>query len=61
MSETTTGQRGALGELHAITEAGARLVKLAEQHAVEFTTRAAEHDVAGTFPAEHDYALVCSC
>jgi hypothetical protein len=29
MSEAT-GQRGALGELHAITEAGARLVKLAE-------------------------------
>jgi hypothetical protein len=26
MSEVT-GQRGALGELHAITEAGARLVK----------------------------------
>src|SRR5918997_633810 len=60
MRETTTGQRGALGELHAITEAGARLVKLAEQHAVEFTTRAAEHDVAGTFPVENFAALQAS-
>ncbi|MDT7712794.1 MAG: hypothetical protein QOG46_1483 [Pseudonocardiales bacterium] len=60
MSQTTTDRRGAPGELHAITEAGPRLVKLAEQHAVEFTTRAAEHDVAGTLPAENFAALQAS-
>ena len=39
-------------ELHARTDAGRKVVELAEQHAVEIRARAAEHDRDGTFPVE---------
>ena len=45
------------GELTAITEPGRRFVALAEEHAADFATRAAEHDRDGTFPTENFQAM----
>ena len=45
------------GELNAITEPGRRFVALAEEHAADFATRAAEHDREGTFPTENFEAM----
>jgi alkylation response protein AidB-like acyl-CoA dehydrogenase len=45
------------GELAAITDAGKRFVALAEEHAADFATRAAEHDRQGTFPFENVEAM----
>ncbi len=45
------------GELTAITEPGRRFVALAEEHAADFATRAAEHDRDGTFPTENFEAM----
>ena len=44
-------------ELTAHTQAGARLVAIAEELAQEFASRAAEHDRAGTYPFEAIDAL----
>lgn len=44
-------------ELRPLTEPGRRLVALAEQHAVDFATRAGQHDREGTFPTENLQAL----
>jgi len=40
-------------ELQARTAPGARMVQLAEEHAADFATRAADHDVNNTFVAEN--------
>src|SRR5215472_13697986 len=39
------------------TASGSRLVSLAEQHAVDFTTRADQHDREGSFPFENIEAM----
>jgi alkylation response protein AidB-like acyl-CoA dehydrogenase len=44
-------------ELQARTDAGRRLVVLAETHAADFATRAAEHDRDATYPHEDVEAL----
>ena len=44
-------------ELTASTEAGKRMVELAEKHAVDFALTAAENDRKGTFPVENIRAL----
>jgi alkylation response protein AidB-like acyl-CoA dehydrogenase len=45
------------GELAPLTEAGARFVALAEEHAADFGTRAGQHDREGSFPSENIQAL----
>src|SRR5437773_5531575 len=40
-------------ELQACTAPGQRMVELAEEHAADFATRAAEHDLENTFVAEN--------
>jgi alkylation response protein AidB-like acyl-CoA dehydrogenase len=44
-------------ELQPTTDAGERLVKLAEEHAIDFATRADEHDRENTFPVENFEAM----
>ena len=44
-------------ELRALTEAGVRMVELAETHAADFATRADEHDRENTFVAENFAAM----
>lgn len=43
--------------LQAKTEAGKRLVELAEKHAADFAVRADQHDRDGTYPFENIEAL----
>ncbi len=44
-------------ELNPLTEAGAKLVALAEEHANDFATRADQHDKEGSFPKENFEAM----
>jgi alkylation response protein AidB-like acyl-CoA dehydrogenase len=44
-------------ELKAVTEPGARLVTLAEEHSADFATRADQHDRENTFVAENFDAM----
>ena len=44
-------------ELKASTEAGKRMVELAEKHASDFALTAAENDLKGMFPVENIRAL----
>lgn len=44
-------------ELKASTEAGKRMVELAEKHAADFALTAAENDIKGKFPVENIRAL----
>lgn len=44
-------------ELEPRTAAGSRLLRLAEAHAADFTTRAAQHDRDKSFPHEHIEAM----
>jgi alkylation response protein AidB-like acyl-CoA dehydrogenase len=46
-----------LNELQPISEPGRRFVALAEEHAADFATRAAQHDRDGTFPHENFDAM----
>jgi hypothetical protein len=43
--------------LQALTQPGQRFTALAEQHAADFASRAAEHDRDGSFPFENIAAL----
>ena len=45
-------------EIKPVTEAGARLAKLCEDHAVDFATRAADHDRENTYVSENIAALI---
>ena len=44
-------------QLMPVTSPGVRLIRLAEQHARDFATRAEQHDSDGTFPFENVEAL----
>jgi len=44
-------------QLMPVTSPGVRLIRLAEQHARDFATRAEQHDRDGTFPFENVEAL----
>lgn len=46
-----------MAELEPVTETGAHLVKLAEEHARDFATRAGDHDRDASFPAENFAAM----
>ncbi len=50
---TTLLRRAPIGELRAVTDAGARMVEQAERFAGEFADGALAHDRAGTFAADH--------
>jgi alkylation response protein AidB-like acyl-CoA dehydrogenase len=45
------------GQLLPTTEAGKRVVALAEEHAADFATRAQEHDLEGSLPHENFDAM----
>ena len=44
-------------QLTPISESGRRLVAIAEEHAIDFATRAESHDREGTFPVENFAAM----
>ena len=46
-----------MNELQPVTDAGRRLVKAAEEHAVDFATTADEHDRYGAFPVHNVTAM----
>ncbi|MBF5029999.1 MULTISPECIES: acyl-CoA dehydrogenase family protein [Micromonospora] len=52
--------RSDAGELTARTEAGRRMVELAQEHAADFATRAADHDRDNTFVRENFEAMKAS-
>lgn len=62
----TTPACGSGFELQAVSEAGARMVELAEGHAADFALRAAEHDADATYPVEniaamHESGFLAAC
>ncbi len=55
--ETRAPGAGVAFDLRPVTEAGERLVELAERHAADFAGRADEHDRANSFPLENWEAM----